>query len=248
MRAPSFRVTRIVGASVGVITVWRLARLATQHTCACFFAIAQVVVAAHVIPSLVYAPVAVVVNPITAFRRTRMDRGIIVIAVSGARRESITVAFDARQPNAGARSIGVGIEVLTLQSFLLRGGYTSQGDLGNGLRLGAGVRFKTIQVDYAFASVGALGAAHRFGLTLRFAPPKENPVFTAQRSFAKGMKEYDKKRFTEALVAAGIMDARYLRDENGLPMEARREADRLVVKSTGPNAWEHAWQGLDARR
>jgi hypothetical protein len=52
----------------------------------------------------------------------------------------------------------------------------------------------------------------------------------------------------EALVTAGIMDGRYLRDENGYPMEARREADRLVVKSTGPNAWEHAWQGLDARR
>jgi hypothetical protein len=52
----------------------------------------------------------------------------------------------------------------------------------------------------------------------------------------------------EAMVAAGIMDARYLRDENEFPLEARREADRFVVKSTGPNAWQHAWQGLDARR
>jgi D-arabinan exo alpha-(1,3)/(1,5)-arabinofuranosidase (non-reducing end) len=52
----------------------------------------------------------------------------------------------------------------------------------------------------------------------------------------------------EALVAAGIMDAYYLLDENRLPLSARLEADRFVAESSGPNAWEHSWQGLDARR
>ena len=53
--------------------------------------------------------------------------------------------LDGRQPNDGPRTMGVGLEIWTLQSFVLRGGYTTEGDLGNGLRIGAGIRFKTIQ-------------------------------------------------------------------------------------------------------
>ena len=52
----------------------------------------------------------------------------------------------------------------------------------------------------------------------------------------------------EATLAAGIMDAFYLQDENRLPLIARLEADCFVVESSGPSAWRHAWQGLDARR
>jgi hypothetical protein len=116
------------------------------------------------------------------------------------RDESITVAFDGRQPNAGSRTVGVGLEIWTLQTFVLRGGYTTEGTLGNGLSVGAGLRFKTIQIDYAFASEGPLGVTQRFGLTLRFATPKENPVLLAQHSFEKGMHEYNKGRYTDSLV------------------------------------------------
>jgi hypothetical protein len=52
----------------------------------------------------------------------------------------------------------------------------------------------------------------------------------------------------ETLVASGIMEPLYLKDENGHPLKSRREADRFVVESTGPNGWQHSWQGLDARR
>jgi len=99
------------------------------------------------------------------------------------RDESITLTFDGRQPNGGSRTIGVGLEIWTLQSFVLRGGYTTEGDLGSGLRVGAGIRFKTIQVDYAFATEA-----------------KENPVLLAQHSFEKGMHEFNKGRYTESLV------------------------------------------------
>jgi hypothetical protein len=115
------------------------------------------------------------------------------------RDESITVTLDGRQPNSGARSMGAGLEIWTLQSFVLRGGYTTEGDLGSGLRVGAGIRFKTIEVDYAFASEGPLGNTQRFGLTLRFAAPKENPVLLAQHSFERGMHEFNKGRYTESL-------------------------------------------------
>ena len=52
----------------------------------------------------------------------------------------------------------------------------------------------------------------------------------------------------ERLVQSGVMPERYLKDENGLPLKARREGAYLVVESTAPNGWTHRWQGLDARR
>ena len=64
----------------------------------------------------------------------------------------------------GSKLSPAGFELSTLQLLILRAGYTSSGDLGNGLRLGAGLRFKTVQVDYAFASSGDLGQTHRIQL------------------------------------------------------------------------------------
>ena len=116
------------------------------------------------------------------------------------RDESITLAVDGRQPNEGSRSLGVGLEIWTLQTIVLRTGYTTEGDLGNGFRIGVGLRFKTIQVDYAFASEGPMGTAHRLGLTLRFASPKEDPVYLSQRSFDKGMREFKKDRYPDSLI------------------------------------------------
>ena len=52
----------------------------------------------------------------------------------------------------------------------------------------------------------------------------------------------------DTLVKAGLMSPRYLADENEKPLRSRRDGDYLVVESTGPGAWTHRWQGLDARR
>ncbi len=52
----------------------------------------------------------------------------------------------------------------------------------------------------------------------------------------------------QALVDAGIMEARYLHDENDVPLRCHREADRLVVESDGAQPWRHHWFGTDARR
>jgi len=52
----------------------------------------------------------------------------------------------------------------------------------------------------------------------------------------------------EILVETGLMDSRYLQDENHQPLRSRREGDFLVVESSGPGRWTHRWQGLDARR
>jgi hypothetical protein len=52
----------------------------------------------------------------------------------------------------------------------------------------------------------------------------------------------------ETLVDKGFMPARYLRDENNLPLKARREGEAMVVESPGKDHWRHSWKGLDPRR
>lgn len=52
----------------------------------------------------------------------------------------------------------------------------------------------------------------------------------------------------DALVHSGIMPARYLNDENGQPLKARREGDEMVVESPVAGGWSHRWKGLDPRR
>jgi len=114
--------------------------------------------------------------------------------------EAMTVALDARQPNDSQRSIGVGMELLTLGIFAARVGYTSAGDLGNGLRVGAGLRFRTIQVDYAYAAQGDFGAVQRIGITFKFAPLERNNLVAAQTWYQRGVRSYKSRRYTQALV------------------------------------------------
>lgn len=52
----------------------------------------------------------------------------------------------------------------------------------------------------------------------------------------------------DELVKTGILDARYLNDENNVPLKSRREGEYLVVESTAGEVWTHKWTGLDARR
>ncbi|MBN2270826.1 MAG: DUF2961 domain-containing protein [Sedimentisphaerales bacterium] len=52
----------------------------------------------------------------------------------------------------------------------------------------------------------------------------------------------------ETLVEQGFMPARYLKDENNLPLKAWREGEAMVVESPGKDHWRHSWKGLDPRR
>jgi tetratricopeptide (TPR) repeat protein len=116
------------------------------------------------------------------------------------RGESFTIALDGREPNDGPRTFGVGIEILTLKTFVLRGGYTSGDDLGNGLRVGGGLRFKTFQIDYAFAGEGSLGNVNRLGITFFFGSKPTNTLVLAENWYERGLKDYRQERYTQALV------------------------------------------------
>jgi hypothetical protein len=52
----------------------------------------------------------------------------------------------------------------------------------------------------------------------------------------------------ETLVEKGFMPARYLRDENDLPLKSWRQSDAIFVESPGKDRWKHSWKGLDPRR
>jgi len=52
----------------------------------------------------------------------------------------------------------------------------------------------------------------------------------------------------QTLVDKGFMPARYLHDENSLPLKSWHEADAIFVESPGKDHWKHSWKGLDARR
>lgn len=114
--------------------------------------------------------------------------------------ELMTITVDGQQPNDGKRTLGAGAELWTLRLLAMRGGYTSRGDLGSGLRAGAGLRFKTVQVDYAFTGAGDLGNAHRVGITFHFGAVAKDPQNVAQDWYQKGLKERRKGRYAEALV------------------------------------------------
>ncbi len=114
--------------------------------------------------------------------------------------ELVTVAVDGEQPNDGASFLNAGLELWTLQTFVARAGYSAQGDLGNGLRLGVGIRFRTFEFDYAYGNAGNFGSTQRIGVTLRFSRPPENVLSLAEDWYEKGLKDYKKERFTEALV------------------------------------------------
>ncbi len=114
--------------------------------------------------------------------------------------EAVTLSMDAQQPNDGDRVYGIGLEVWALKNVALRGGYTSRGNIGNGVRAGAGIRLNLLELDYAFATGGDFGNIHRIGVTFRFGRPSTNPLVMAEDWYVRGLRDYKKGRYTDALV------------------------------------------------
>lgn len=62
----------------------------------------------------------------------------------------------------------VGAEYRIIPAFALRAGYNSRNDLENGISLGAGFRYRALELDYAWIPFSQLGDAHRMGLTVTY--------------------------------------------------------------------------------
>jgi len=84
----------------------------------------------------------------------------------------VTAAFDFTHPPDNAERASWGIEYGYNDYFFLRGGYKFNYD-SEGLCAGLGIKFPTSvtsnsRLDYAYTDMKALGAAHRFSVTMSF--------------------------------------------------------------------------------
>ena len=82
--------------------------------------------------------------------------------------EGLTLSSDFTKELSAKLSAQVGIKYMAKNVAAFRVGYNSAYDLGSGLSFGVGIRAWDMQIDYAFAVLSTLGAAHHFGLTFRF--------------------------------------------------------------------------------
>jgi tetratricopeptide (TPR) repeat protein len=85
----------------------------------------------------------------------------------------------------GVNRVQVGAELSILRSLCLRGGYllnlqdSSAASL-DGLTLGSGFSYRSLQVDFAWLSLGDLGASQRVSLAWHFSPPPESSAAVDQ--------------------------------------------------------------------
>ena len=82
--------------------------------------------------------------------------------------DPLTLAFDVRQPLQDGLSYGLGFEYAVRRVLSWRMGWTSERDLGTGLRFGVGFNLKLVRLDYALTHFGDFGYTHRIGLSTRF--------------------------------------------------------------------------------
>jgi hypothetical protein len=111
--------------------------------------------------------------------------------------EGLTVAFDLTNSQAQAVTEKFGVEYWAKNTVAFRAGYDSAYGIGNGLGLGFGIKVKDVQVDYAFAALGDLGATSHFSLTYRFGSVAENYYeagmrYMRQEDYAKAIVEFSK--------------------------------------------------------
>jgi hypothetical protein len=116
--------------------------------------------------------------------------------------EALTIALDAHKARSGETSFNGGAEVWLHNVLAFRAGIASGGDLGNGLSMGIGFKFKDVRVDYAFQGYGdGFGASHRMGLTFRFGGAGERAYQEGLRLSQQGQHAEAILKFEEALDA-----------------------------------------------
>ena len=154
-----------------------------------------------------------------------------------------TVVLDGRFNREGQRLVSIGLEGWVHRIFAIRAGWTSQGELGNGVRFGLGFRVRKIELDYAISGYGPFGFTHRVGMTLRFQIDQDPARTQADLKVEAGLDQYALGRYAEALLdfnealevdpthptALGLMKKSYEKIEVGKKDagSSKLEAERL---------------------
>lgn len=118
--------------------------------------------------------------------------------------DRLSLVWDARKPRYEKASHGLGAEYAMKHLLFWRVGWTSEGDLGAGLRFGVGFRLKVFSLDYALAQFGDFGFSHRIALSMRFGAPPEVVMRVETQEervlfhIRKGDLLTEEKRYTQA--------------------------------------------------
>jgi hypothetical protein len=80
----------------------------------------------------------------------------------------LTMVVDLSKPIDNRFRVNAGGEFVLMKTLALRGGYNSSNELDNGFTGAAGVRIRSISIDYAFVPFGVLGITHRVSAMFQF--------------------------------------------------------------------------------
>jgi hypothetical protein len=117
--------------------------------------------------------------------------------------DPLTLSIDQVLGRDQPHYVALGMEYVAWRLMAFRAGFRSGQDIGHGFRGGVGFKFKTFDVDYAFAGFGELGSMHRVGILVRFGrpvettPPEERALGAIFMKAARFMHE---QRYYEAVL------------------------------------------------
>ncbi|MBI5883153.1 MAG: PorV/PorQ family protein [Elusimicrobia bacterium] len=87
--------------------------------------------------------------------------------------DPFVVAADVKMPVYDEFSYAAGLEYGVKRILFIRGGFVSHQSLGDGWRVGLGIKAKFLQLDYAVSEYGKMGLGHLMGVSFRFGEPIE---------------------------------------------------------------------------
>lgn len=155
---------------------------------------------------------------------------------------SALLSADMNFPEDGANYLSAGLEGVLYGALSLRAGYSSFGDISDGLTFGLGLglpgRGRSLRLDYAYGSTYDLGNLHRLGLSWKFGRAP-----AAKRSGERSPQELrteaaaDFNRQVEALYGADPAQARAAAESLAQKNDPRAIAHFMALLSSGRAAW-----------
>ncbi len=161
----------------------------------------------------------------------RLGASYIILAAG----DPITFSADLKKPSDSDQVLCVGAEYQVWRTISVRGGYASGEDLGDGLRMGGGVTFKLLQLDYSLSPYGKFGQVHRFALSYKFdrrVKNTEHLTFEQEESRVKTGRAralLNERRYYEAVLE--LNSALALDPGNREAIELMRRAKALLEES-----------------
>ncbi|MCB4755979.1 MAG: PorV/PorQ family protein [Elusimicrobia bacterium] len=143
--------------------------------------------------------------------------------------DAINLGLDYEKPKDDDGHLLSGAEFWVKDTVAFRVGYKEGQDVGQGLRAGAGFKFQSIQLDYAWAGFGeTFGDTHRFTLNLRFGGRGSAP----SGGLKSDLVRYHLSRSQEAL-SLGLAHEAILEANHVLEVDPRNPAALQLLTEAG---------------